>query len=77
VLTPEGLAIESKVGRTSLTPEIRTQVLKDIEALNHSLSPVQSLRWEFSPSPVTGKIGPTGPLERFLMENNIEIIINQ
>ena len=69
--------LESKVGRTSLTPEIRTQVLKDIEALNDPLSPVQSLGWEFSASPVTGKVGPTGPLERLLMENDIEVFINR
>ena len=76
VLTSEGLAIESKVGRTSLTSDIRTQVLKDVELLNDPLSPVSSLRWEFSRSPVTGKVGPTPSLEQFLRQQGIEIVIN-
>jgi len=76
VLTRDGLAIESKVGRTSLTQTIRTQILKDIELRNSSRSRVTSLRYEFSRSPVTGQVGPTAPLARFLRANNIEIVIN-
>lgn len=77
VLTPSGLAIESKVGLTSLSSDIRTQIIKDVELLNDPLQPVNSLRWEFSRSPVTGKVGPNLSLENFLRQNGIEVIINR
>jgi hypothetical protein len=77
VLTSEGLAIESKVGRTSLSPEVQRQVLKDVQLLNDPLSGVRSLTWEFSRSPVTGKVGPTAPLENFLRQNRVNVIINR
>ncbi len=77
VLTSEGLAIESKVGRTSLSPEIQRQVLKDVQLFNDPLSGVKSLTWEFSPSPLTRKVDPTAPLENFLRQNRINIIINR
>ncbi|VAW74547.1 hypothetical protein MNBD_GAMMA12-235 [hydrothermal vent metagenome] len=76
VLTPEGLAIESKVGRTSLSNTVRIQASKDIELFNDPFSLVNSLRFEFSRSPITGKVGPTPQLEIFLRENGFEIIIN-
>lgn len=77
VLTPEGLEIESKVGRRSLTPEIRLQVLKDVELRDKPGSDVDSLRWEFSRSPITDEVGPNAELENFLRGHNIEIVINE
>lgn len=60
VLTQDGLAIESKVGYTSLTQSIQTQIAKDqLLMQNPAISGVQ---WEFSPSAVTGQVGPSGPL---------------
>jgi len=78
VLTPEGLAIESKVGRTSLTTEIKQQILKDVEILaNTSIMHVSALRYEFSVSPITGLIGPTPNLRAFLEGHGIDIVINE
>ena len=77
VLTRTGLAIESKVGRTSLTQEVRRQVLKDAELLNHATSAVSEVIWEFTKSPTTGKIGPTKNLEALLIEHKIGIKIIQ
>lgn len=77
VLTQEGIAIESKVGRTSLTNSIKRQLEKDVELLNDPTSGVKSVRWEFSRSETTGKIGPTVPLREALEKNKIEIIINE
>jgi hypothetical protein len=64
VLTQTGIGIESKLGYTSLTASIRIQVQKDLELLE--LQRVGSTQWEFSASPVTGGIGPSGPLARYL-----------
>lgn len=62
VLTPQGLAIESKVGRTSLDARTRQELARDVELLKDPNSPVKSLLWEFSKSPTTGLGGPTKPL---------------
>jgi len=50
-----GTAIESKVGRVSLTDRIKSQILKDVEAL-HSQR-VKSIVWMNTKSPITGKEG--------------------
>lgn len=76
VLTVEGRAIESKVGRVSLTQGVKKQILKDVELRNTLGNEVDAVTWEFKRSDVTGKIGPTEPLRQFLEENGIEIIIN-
>lgn len=75
VLTREGLAIESKVGRTSLTSSVKRQVLKDAEILNDPTSGVNQIIWEFSRSATTGKVGPTPSLRAFLEANGIGIRI--
>jgi hypothetical protein len=71
VLTEDGLAIESKVGRTSLTSRVQQQIGRDVELLNNPLSPVSSLRWEFGRSPITGLGGPTRPLQAALEKAGI------
>jgi hypothetical protein len=69
VLTPEQLAIESKVGRTSLTADIRLQIAKDQWLLqNHDVNGVE---WVFSRSAVTGQVGPTAPLQAALDDARI------
>lgn len=76
MLTQQGTAIESKVGRTSLSKEARRQVLKDAELLNDPTSGVNEIIWEFSRSPTTGKVGPTAPLRELLEKSGIQIRIN-
>ncbi len=67
-----GVAHESKVGRTSLTNFVKTQVLKDAELLKNGS--VDDVIWHFFKSGVTGKGGPTQSLESFLLEHGITII---
>lgn len=69
VLTPQGLAIESKVGRTSASKFIRRQIAKDYELLQKGR--VNAIEWEFTRSAVTGKVGPTGPLRQALQNAGI------
>ena len=73
VLTPQGLAIESKVGRTSLTKATGQQIQRDVELMNDPLSGVSSVEWPFGTSPVTGLGGPAGPLEAALRATGIGI----
>ncbi|MDE6580965.1 MAG: DUF4225 domain-containing protein, partial [Duncaniella sp.] len=69
-------AIEDKTGEVCLSPRIQSQANKDISLLKSGQ--VNSVQWQFYPSPITGKVGPTKPLEQFLQQNNIGItIINQ
>lgn len=60
ILTPEGGEIESKVGYTSLTKSIASQIEKDQWLVKNG--DVSSVEWEFSRSEVTGRAGPSGPL---------------
>ena len=60
VLTFRGVTIESKVGYTSLTPSVQSQINKDVSLLADRL--VTGLRWEFTASAVTGRIGPSPAL---------------
>jgi hypothetical protein len=71
VLTPDGEAIESKVGRTAYTQRVRDELAKDVALLNQRNGVVHSVRWEFSHSPVTGKSGPTPRLEQALNDAHI------
>ncbi|NTW40637.1 MAG: hypothetical protein HGA44_12245 [Cellulomonadaceae bacterium] len=64
VLTQELVAIESKVGRTSLTAATQAQLTKDALLLENG--DVAAVEWVFSRSAVTGKVGPTGPLAEAL-----------
>jgi hypothetical protein len=62
VLTPEGDAIEVKVGYTSLTQSVQTQIAKDEWLVANKPDEVTSVQWVFEPSAVTGQVGPSGPL---------------
>ncbi len=78
VLTPDGIAIESKVGRTGLTTGkdgTLRQLLKYKELLDTGIVP--EVRWEFSRSSTTGKIGPTPKLKAALEDAGIKIVINE
>ncbi|MFA6719100.1 MAG: RHS repeat-associated core domain-containing protein [Prevotella sp.] len=70
----DGLAQESKLGRTSLTSTTRLQIAKDLELVTTPGSGVTSLEWHFFPSK-TG-VGPTVPLENELIKAKIPFIIH-
>jgi RHS repeat-associated protein len=65
-------AIESKVGRTSLTAPVRQELARDIKLLRSGQ--VDAVQWHFSPSPTTGLGGPTGPLRAKLDKFGIPIV---
>jgi hypothetical protein len=69
VLTAQGEAIESKVGYTSLSQSVQTQIAKD-QLLMQS-GDVSGVRWVFGPSGVTGQVGPSGPLAAALEKAGI------
>lgn len=56
----DGVAMESKVGRTSLSKSVDMQIRKDMDLLNSPVSGVNAVEWHFFPGK-TG-IGPTAPL---------------
>ena len=65
-------AIESKVGRTCLSKDVTRELARDIKMLRAGL--VDSVEWHFSPSPTTGKVGPTRPLRAKLNKFGIRIV---
>ena len=75
ILTPSGLAIESKVGRVSLTPDIRRQIQRDMELMTTPGSGVTRVEWHFTTSPTTGLRGPTGPLALELQRAGITVVL--
>ena len=77
VLTPEGLAIESKVGRTYLTKAARQQVQRDLELLKDLGIPVDAVQWFFSRSLTTGKVGPSAPLLQMLEQAGFDVVIGE
>ncbi len=70
VLTSNGVAIESKVGRMSLSSSIQAQIAKD-QWLMQNNNKVNGVLWVFSRSAVTGERGPTGPLQAALNKAGI------
>ena len=66
-------AIESKVGRTSLTPAVRQELARDIKIMRSDQG-VNAVEWHFSPSGTTGLGGPTGPLRAKLNKFGIPIV---
>jgi len=72
----DGVARESKVGRTALTTRVEAQILKNVELMNNpAISGVYSVEWHFF-SGSTG-IGPTAPLLRRLQECLITVCRHQ
>jgi len=68
------VSIESKVGRTSLSAEVRQELARDWWLRRQGQ--VQHVVWEFSPSDVTGLGGPTAPLRQMLDKLGFEVRIN-
>jgi len=71
---PLKLGIETKVGRTYLTEDVRRQLARDIK-LTHT-GDLQRIRWEFFESSVTGQGGPSGPLLEKLRKLGINVKIH-
>jgi RHS repeat-associated protein len=69
-----GVAYESKVGYTSLTQSVQTQISKDVELIG--AGEVNGAEWHFFTSPVTGVGGPSGPLATALNKAGIPYIIH-
>lgn len=63
VLTPQGEAIESKVGYRPLGKVERGQIASDQQLLQSKR--VSGVRWIFQPNE-WGEVGPSGPLARAL-----------
>lgn len=68
-LTQDGLAIESKVGYTSLSKTVQLQIAKDQMLIDNG--DVSAAQWIFSRSAVTGRVGPSGPLAEALDKASI------
>ncbi len=69
-----GIAHESKVGYTSLSKRIQTQILKDVELIGNGT--IEGSHWHFFTSGVTGLGGPSQPLADFLTGNGIQYTIH-
>ena len=70
----DGIAHESKVGYTSLSVRIETQILKDVELIN--TGQIDGAHWHFFTSEVTGKGGGSEPLLDYLSKNGISYTIH-
>jgi len=70
----EGVAHESKVGYTTLTSNIQRQIAKDAELM--ATGKVDEVVWHFFQSPVTGLVGPSGPLEEALDAAGISWVVH-
>ena len=71
----DDVANESKVGYTSLTQSVQTQIAKDTELLQ--TGSVQGVTWNFFTSPVTGRGGPSGPLYNALQNAGFGVVIHK
>ncbi len=69
-----GIAHESKVGYTTLTERVKTQILKDAELIK--TGQIKGAHWHFFTSGVTGKGGASQPLLDFLSQNGIKYTIH-
>ena len=69
-----GIGHESKVGYTSLTKSIKTQIAKDAELVK--TKQIKGAVWHFFKSPATGKVGASQPLLDELTNNGIKYIIH-
>ncbi len=63
---------ESKVGYQALTRRLQDQIAKDRALL--ALGRLDGIAWHFFRSPVTGKIGPSGPLRNALRNAGITVV---
>ena len=71
ILVDSARAIESKVGRTSATERVLSEIAKDKWLLKNDPK-ITGIEWQFSRSEVTGEIGPTAAVAAALEEAGIE-----
>lgn len=69
-----GVSNESKVGYTTLTKSVQTQIAKDVELMQ--TKDVNGVTSHFFESPVTGLGGPSQPLLSALQQNGIKLVIH-
>jgi hypothetical protein len=67
--------IESKVGRTALTPRVRQELARDWWLRRQGQ--LDAVTWEFSPSSVTGEVGPTPQLLEKLDKLKFDVRVNK
>ncbi|HVS34951.1 MAG TPA: RHS repeat-associated core domain-containing protein, partial [Gemmataceae bacterium] len=73
-LGDKSIGIESKVGRTALDSRTRQELARDWWLRRQGQ--LDQVMWEFSPSEVTGQVGPTAPLLEKLQKLGFDIRIN-
>jgi RHS repeat-associated protein len=73
-LGDETVGIESKVGRTALDSRVRQELARDWWLRRQGQ--LDRVQWEFSPSEVTGRVGPTKQLLEKLRKLDFDIRIN-
>ena len=56
-----------------VTKRVKTQILKDEELIGEE---IKGAHWHFFRSSITGKIGPSEPLKKFLEERGIKYTIH-
>ncbi len=74
-LGDEIVGIESKVGRTALDSRVRQELARDWWLRRQRR--LDRVVWEFSPSDVTGKVGPTKQLLAMLQKLGFDVRINE
>jgi RHS repeat-associated protein len=72
VLTAGGRAIEVKTGRVYATGFVRLQIWKDVWLRQNG--ELTGVTWDFSPSSVTGRVGPSPVLRELLEKAGIRIV---
>ena len=70
----DDIAREAKTGYQALTSDIELQIAKDTELLQSNQ--VKGVEWHFYTSPVTGEVGPSGPLSTALRSAGIKVVIH-
>lgn len=71
----KNVAIESKVGVTSLDSRIRQELARDWWLKRQGQ--VDDVMWEFTPSPITGQGGPSAALLEKLRKLGVGVKINE
>ncbi len=73
-LGDEVVGIESKVGRTALDSRVRQELARDWWLRRQGV--LDRVQWEFSPSQVTGEVGPTRQLADKLQKLGFDVRVN-
>ncbi|RKN84154.1 TadE/TadG family type IV pilus assembly protein [Paenibacillus ginsengarvi] len=75
-LDADGLMHEVKLGYTSKSKDIESQIVKDVELMRQSTE-VKGAVWHFFRKEKDGKIGPSKPLRQYLEQQGIIVVIHQ